>query len=157
MKAVVSYVMLYQCTVFISKLSLGIMFFSSSPWAEWFSVTRQEDGWAAGCTADWDQATADQQGELRGGRWQAAKVHNCTPELICKSHIQMKEACGTHLKWVSTPYGPTRQIHTLIHSACTLCSTVHQSELFISAWLSRGERKEGERARKSILKKKKRL
>lgn len=84
------------------------------------------------------------------GEWQAAKAHNCAPEPTCKSHIQTKETCGTHLKRVSTPYGPTRQIHTLIHSACTLCSTVHQSELFISARLSRGERKERERARKSI-------
>lgn len=92
--------------------------------------------------------------ELRGGQWQAAKAHNCAPEPTCKSHIQTKETCGAHLKRVSTPYGPTRQIHTLIHSACTLCSTVHQSELFISARLSRGERKERERARKSIKKKK---
>lgn len=45
------------------------------------------------------------------------------------------------LKQISTPYGPIRQIHMLIHQACTFCSPVHQSELFISAWLCKGKRK----------------
>ena len=89
------------------------------------------------------------------GQWQAAKA---TGTQLCTwanmLHIQTKKTCGVRLKRTSTPYGPTRQIHTLIRSACTLCSTVHQSELFISAWLSRGERKEGsERASQSKKKK----
>lgn len=60
--------------------------------------------------------------------------------------LGVNQKCVLHLKRMSTSYGPIRQIHMLIHYACTFCSPVYQSELFISARLLRGKGKKRERA-----------
>lgn len=60
--------------------------------------------------------------------------------------MQTKQTCAAALKWMSTPYGPPRQIHTLLHTlqSCSskwiihICSTVE--------WKKKGrESKEGKK------------
>lgn len=81
-----------------------------------FAHGRREDGWAAGRPADGDQAAADQQGELWWEQFSAMVVVNEHPlHPMCKC--------------------------TLTQQECTLCSFIHQSELFIHAELLRGAKR----------------
>ncbi len=104
-----------------------------------FTETRQEDGWATGCTADWDQATADQQGELLRGQHsdellKATVTQLCTWTSIWKYKYKLNGyvvlKVNEHPIWPhqANTYANTLVMHTLQFCSSKwiihICSTV---------------------------------